>query len=115
MKYTYAGDANLDGVINGDDYSLIDNGFNTGLSGWQNGDFNYDGSISAADYSIIDNAFVMQSGTSNLSVSAGPAEMIASNTDQIAGSSASSVPEPGALSLLAIGAAGLLRRRRRRA
>jgi hypothetical protein len=53
--YTYAGDANLDGAITGDDYSAID--FNIlvpGSSGWYNGDFNYDGAITGDDYSAID-------------------------------------------------------------
>ncbi|MEA2707576.1 MAG: hypothetical protein QOF78_177, partial [Phycisphaerales bacterium] len=52
--YTYAGDANLDGFISGDDYSTID--FNAGSSadGWVNGDFNYDGIVSGDDYSTID-------------------------------------------------------------
>jgi fibronectin type 3 domain-containing protein len=55
VKYTYAGDANLDGFISGDDYSSID--FNIGVagaSGWYNGDFNHDGIISGDDYSAID-------------------------------------------------------------
>ena len=55
IKYTYAGDANLDGVISGDDYSVVD--FNAGVpnaSGYLNGDFNYDGMISGDDYSLID-------------------------------------------------------------
>ncbi len=60
VKYTYYGDANLDGVVNGSDYTMIDNGFNNGLSGWQNGDFNYDGSINGSDYTLIDNAFNTQ-------------------------------------------------------
>jgi hypothetical protein len=53
--YTYAGDANLDGAITGDDYSAID--FNIlvpGADGWYNGDFNYDGAITGDDYSAID-------------------------------------------------------------
>src|SRR5262249_47678036 len=57
VKYTYYGDANLDGVVNGADYALIDNGFNMGLHGWGAGDFNYDGVINAGDYALIDNAF----------------------------------------------------------
>jgi hypothetical protein len=61
VKYTYAGDANLDGIVSGDDYSAID--FNVlvpGASGWFNGDFNYDGIISGDDYSAIDFAILAQ-------------------------------------------------------
>ena len=61
VKYTYAGDANLDGAITGDDYSVID--FNIavpGSSAWYNGDFNYDGIISGDDYSVIDFNIVAQ-------------------------------------------------------
>lgn len=67
IKYTYYGDADLNGKVDGTDYSMIDVGFNsqsgdTPLSGWTNGDFNYDGKINGSDYSLIDNAFNMQSG-----------------------------------------------------
>ncbi|MEA2735820.1 MAG: hypothetical protein QOE14_2271, partial [Humisphaera sp.] len=61
IKYTYLGDANLDGIISGDDYSSID--FNIGIagaSGYFNGDFNYDGIISGDDYSTIDFNFAAQ-------------------------------------------------------
>ena len=55
VKYTYAGDANLDGFVSADDYSAIDfNVGSPGSSGFFNGDFNYDGFISADDYSAID-------------------------------------------------------------
>jgi subtilase family serine protease len=63
IKHTYYGDANLDGIVNGDDYALLDNGFNTGASGWINGDFNYDGKINVADYTLTDNAYNLQSAT----------------------------------------------------
>ena len=52
--YTYAGDANLDGQINIDDYGHIDTSVGIGLTGWINGDFNYDGVINIDDYGIID-------------------------------------------------------------
>ncbi|MEA2707532.1 MAG: hypothetical protein QOF78_133 [Phycisphaerales bacterium] len=55
VKYTWGGDANLDGIVNGDDYSSID--FHiaaAGAGGYHNGDFNYDGIISGDDYSSID-------------------------------------------------------------
>ncbi|MCY2953590.1 MAG: leucine-rich repeat domain-containing protein [Planctomycetota bacterium] len=62
IKYTWNGDANLDGVINADDYFLADSGFITQRGGWGNGDFNYDGVINADDYFLIDSAYIGQSG-----------------------------------------------------
>jgi hypothetical protein len=67
VKYTYFGDANLDGKVDGSDYSLIDNGYINGLSGWYNGDFNYDGTIDGSDYALIDNAFNNQSLNTSVS------------------------------------------------
>jgi hypothetical protein len=56
VKYTYGGDANLDGRINIDDYGRIDSqvGLSGSAFGWYNGDFNYDGKINIDDYGIID-------------------------------------------------------------
>ncbi len=65
VKYTYYGDANLDGQVDGSDYTLIDNGYNQHLTGWYNGDFNYDGVVDGSDYTLIDNAFNTQTGTSS--------------------------------------------------
>jgi hypothetical protein len=82
VAYTYAGDANLDGIISGDDYSAID--FNIlvpGASGYVNGDFNYDGIISGDDYSAIDFNILAQG-----------APLITSGAASLSGVSA--VPEP---------------------
>ena len=57
IKYTYYGDANLSGNVDGDDYDQIDNGYNSQLTGWQNGDFNYSGAIDGTDYAMVDNAY----------------------------------------------------------
>jgi hypothetical protein len=62
VKYTWEGDANLDGVVNADDYFQIDSGFIARKTGWFDGDFNYDGVINADDYFQIDSAFMGQSG-----------------------------------------------------
>jgi len=62
LKYVYFGDANMDGVVNADDYHLIDKAFIVQPGGWYNGDFNYDGVINADDYFLIDRAFLCQSG-----------------------------------------------------
>jgi hypothetical protein len=105
VKYTYYGDANLDGTVDGADYQQIDLGYGMHLTGWQNGDFNYDGVVDGSDYSLIDNTFnqLNASGASPLAISAGSADV----------SSATAVPEPTTLGLLGIGAASLLARRRR--
>ncbi len=109
VKYTYYGDANLDGAVDGSDYTKIDAAFGTAASGWQNGDFNYDNKIDGSDYTLIDNAFNTQGTT----LGTNPAALIASATSQIA-SGSSAVPEPTTLGLLGVGAVGMLARRRRR-
>jgi hypothetical protein len=91
----------------------IDNGFNLGLTGWQNGDFNYDGAVNGDDYTLIDNAYNTQGSTTYAAVSAGPTEMIATDTAQIAASSSTAVPEPTSLTLASVLTCGLLVRRRR--
>jgi subtilisin-like proprotein convertase family protein len=54
VKYTYGGDAKLDGKLNVDDYGRIDSNIGLGPLGWYNGDFNYDGKVNVDDYGIID-------------------------------------------------------------
>lgn len=104
--YTYGGDANLDGMITGDDYFQIDSAFPQGGHGWFNGDFNYDGAITGDDYFIIDSNFPAQGAA--IPTSGG----VASATSGVAGVQA--VPEPASIGVIAMGATALLARRRRR-
>jgi hypothetical protein len=61
VKYTYTGDLNLDGLIDAQDYGVIDNWVQfPGTSGYASGDLNYDGVIDAADYGYIDNSIQLQ-------------------------------------------------------
>jgi hypothetical protein len=70
VQYTFFGDANLDGHVDGSDYSRIDAAYLSHTNtGWFNGDFNYDQTVDGSDYTLIDNAFNTQSG----SVPTGPA------------------------------------------
>jgi hypothetical protein len=76
VKYTYYGDANLDGGVDGSDYTKIDNGFNSKLTGWANGDFNYDSLVDGSDYTLIDNAYNKQSTAHFAEQIAAPAAQI---------------------------------------
>lgn len=61
LKYTLAGDANLDGRLNGDDFALADRGKAKGLGVWVFGDFDYEGAVTAADFAILNTAFASPS------------------------------------------------------
>jgi hypothetical protein len=101
LMYTYAGDMNLDGLIDVADYGSIDNWIQfPGTTGYANGDLNFDGVIDVADYGVIDNSIQLQgapfpSGTY-------PASAL------------TAVPEPSACGFASLIAAGMLTRRHRR-
>jgi hypothetical protein len=97
VKHTWNGDANLDGIVNADDYFLADSGYVTQKGSWYNGDFNYDGTVNADDYFLIDSAFIGQTAA-------------LSNASRIT-HHLSPIPEPSSL-LWAVGTLALLRRRR---
>jgi len=61
VKYSYAGDVNLDGLVDGGDYGTLDNWIQfPGTSGYWNGDVNFDGVIDGADYGTLDNSIQLQ-------------------------------------------------------
>ncbi|HYO09278.1 MAG TPA: carbohydrate-binding protein [Tepidisphaeraceae bacterium] len=63
LKYTYAGDANLSGRVDGDDYFVIDSKVTSaGAWGWWNGDFDYTGKLTGDDYFLIDSTIGRQGG-----------------------------------------------------
>jgi hypothetical protein len=57
IAYAYAGDANLSGIIDGDDFFAIDQGYSTQTGGYARGDFDYNGRTDADDYFIIDSNY----------------------------------------------------------
>ncbi len=53
VMYTLLGDANLDGTVNAEDFTLFSS--HLGQSGmmWDDGDFNYDGTVNAEDFTLL--------------------------------------------------------------
>jgi autotransporter-associated beta strand protein len=104
IMFTLLGDANLDGTVNGEDFSPFSH--NLGQSGtmWDDGDFNYDGTVNSEDFS----PFAHNLGqTASLAAAAGV-------LDAANGISLASVPEPVGFSSIAVVAPILLCRRRTR-
>src|SRR5262249_4571075 len=94
LRYTYSGDANLDGVVNALDFNALASNFGR-ASGklWVQGDFNYDGFVNSLDFTAVASNF-------NLALPSPPAL-----------GAAALVPEPASLAALWIGM--LIPRRRR--
>jgi hypothetical protein len=54
ILYTLLGDANLDGSVNGSDFTIMAKKFNQAVpNGWDKGDFNYDGAVNGTDFTLL--------------------------------------------------------------
>ena len=81
VKYTLYGDANLDGSVNGEDFTILVGSLGKSAPAWDEADFNYDGVVSGEDFTLLINnlgktangaAVVLPSVTTTL-LSAAPA------------------------------------------
>ncbi|HYO07841.1 MAG TPA: autotransporter-associated beta strand repeat-containing protein [Tepidisphaeraceae bacterium] len=115
LMYTYLGDADLNGKINGDDYFRLDSSLSSGVASWFNGDFNYDGKLNGDDYFWIDSNINSQTlGTFPTSGGIAAADSVAPGAGNFSDSGVTAVPEPASLAVLGLAATSLLGRRRRR-
>jgi autotransporter-associated beta strand protein len=115
VKYTLLGDANLDGLVSGDDFTiLVGNLGKSGIFQWDKGNFLYNslGLITGDDFTVL---------VANLGKNAtgGDVELPASDYAAIDAYAAANglmadVPEPATMGVLAISGIGLLARRRRK-
>jgi autotransporter-associated beta strand protein len=122
VKFTYLGDVNLDGIVDQNDYDVMDYYQLMGTppetdpfgSGWWTGDMDGNGVVDQNDYDKADYGQLMRGAPLG---TAGPGLAGLSVLPQDTGlgaaiGGASVVPEPGTLLLLWAGALGLLRKRR---
>ena len=61
VKFTFAGDMNLDGLVDAGDYGIVDGGILAGLTSgatYADGDSNYDGAVNEGDYAAIDGSIL---------------------------------------------------------
>jgi autotransporter-associated beta strand protein len=108
VMYTLLGDANLDGLVNAADFSILAANFNQTVTGWDQGDFNYDGLVNAADF--LDLVVNFNQGASG---AASVGDVAALDAFAAANGLLADVPEPGCAGMTAMAGLGMLRRRRR--
>ncbi len=103
IMFTLLGDANLDGIVNSEDFTPFS--ANVGKNGsWDQGDFNYDGTVNSEDFTPF---------SANLGKSATLAAA-AGTLESADGISLANVPEPASTGLLTMGVVSVLAKRRRR-
>jgi autotransporter-associated beta strand protein len=100
VKFTLAGDMNLDGTVDGKDYKYFtEHLFFGGFQAGTGGDLNYDGAVDANDLSILVN-----------NLTAG----ISFGNGQESTGTTSAIPEPGNIAVALLAVPALSRRRRTR-
>jgi autotransporter-associated beta strand protein len=121
VKFTWQGDADLNGTVDADDLTLWIDGYYLQGSmavSWISGDFDYNGVVDADDLTLFINGYYGQSGTlSALSTMTGVSPLtlgVSGSMGAVGAFSPSQVPEPATLTLLGAGSILLLLRRARR-
>jgi autotransporter-associated beta strand protein len=105
IRYTLAGDADLNGAVNGIDFGILAANFNKGVSRWDQGDFDYNGAVNGIDFGYLAANFNMGA--------AGASAVSAFEAFAAANGLMADVPEPASFVSLAGITLGIMSRRRR--
>jgi autotransporter-associated beta strand protein len=111
IAYTLYGDADLDGAVTGNDFTILASNLGKVVSGWDKGDFDYDGTVTGNDFTaLVSNLGKSASGAD---VTLPAADYVAIDAFAAANGLMNDVPEPGAtMLLLPVGVLFLSRQRR---
>ncbi|HEX4054902.1 MAG TPA: autotransporter-associated beta strand repeat-containing protein [Tepidisphaeraceae bacterium] len=112
VKYTLAGDTNLDGIVNSVDFGNMAANFGKSGKVWDQGDFDYDGVVNSIDFGLLAGNFGKSVG-SNADV-ASAADWAALDAFAAANGLLADVPEPASASIFVMAGLAILSRRRRR-
>jgi fibronectin-binding autotransporter adhesin len=115
LKYTLLGDANLDGTVNGTDFSILASNFGLGVTNWDQGNFLYGSSVNGSDFIAL--AANFGQGDSGADVAVTPADIAALDAFAAANGLPApiigAVPEPATMSIVLGSSIAALARRRR--
>jgi hypothetical protein len=113
LKYTLLGDANLDGTVNGSDFSILAANFGLGVTNWDQGNFLYGSSVNGSDFSALAASFGQ--GDSGTTVAVSAQDRAALDAFAAANGLQVDVPEPASAAIFALAGFGILNRKRRHA
>jgi autotransporter-associated beta strand protein len=106
VKYTYAGDANLDGKVDIGDLGLLAGAWQQSGKAWFDGDFTYNGTVDIGDLGLLAGNWQKGVGSGQLLIAFDAAMAQFAAFDGVA------VPEPSAVAAIAFCAAAFSPRRR---
>ena len=109
VKYTLLGDANLDGLVNAADFTILAANFNQPVTSWDQGDFNYDGLVNAADFTDLAANFNQADSGADVS----SADVAALDAFAAANGLLADLPDPASIASIGVLSVALLSRRRR--
>jgi autotransporter-associated beta strand protein len=111
IAYTIQGDANLDGIVDGDDFTIVTSNLGKAVAGWDKGDFNYDGFVGGDDFTTLVNNLGKLANGAELRLP--DADYAAVDAYAAANGLMTDLPEAGFSALLPIAGLAFMARRNR--
>jgi hypothetical protein len=111
VKYSLYGDANLDNLVSGVDFTILVGNLGKTVNAWDRGDFNYDGVVSGVDFTLLVGNLGRASNGASVELPA--SDIAAIDAFAAANGLLADVPEPASAGLLLVAGLGYMARRRR--